>query len=627
MITPDATTDRVAVHEAVAENGVDQRNDDDSPTTVKGRSCPLLGWCIPAYPQVGMKRKILMTLLIFIPVIIFIWLFSDLGLGYLTLKWARSCTQNAENLHDELLAVWGVMIFFMYFFDIEYWDKYRGGIFFRNMWLTVTFSILYFFILLSVEMLNGFFSLFLFVIFLPIYVLSIKRIAYPNLKPRDYSASFSEPMFIVSIITIATYAITTNLIFDSSFSDRISYIERGNNAECVPDFNSYTDCEDTCYDNNTTSTEGDCPDICHGIYNDCVHPFVIYCWPYLCAVVLFFLSFVCSFFSTEKIENDDEVVPKTFVQMWVLFFALLWIAVTLKGENQHMKYLEGMGFCLAVAIFLFVALTLSDPQYLRLLRVQIEKKLGAYVDFIWSLTFLIGLPIFLIYLAMSFLNQRIRRMRFLTRQMFCGGESEDTVAESVEATSVLSSSVCSKKSNGWLTEITSNQIRELEKMEISKLSEWAIYWGMAYVVSAFFSAYLNVVLSLVIEFTQSAPLWQMILYVIITGVTMFLNPVLPGAVIYVFAGIMLIPSYENSALASYEKSQFGDSKIGGLVLCCIISLITKLLACAMQQKVIGQYFSRYVKIRQMVNINSDLMRGTKLILSDSKFTLAKVSIL
>mmetsp|Transcript_42463 Transcript_42463/g.99686 ORF Transcript_42463/g.99686 Transcript_42463/m.99686 type:complete len:300 (+) Transcript_42463:243-1142(+) len=298
MITPDATTDRVAVHEAVAENGVDQRNDDDSPTTVKGRSCPLLGWCIPAYPQVGMKRKILMTLLIFIPVIIFIWLFSDLGLGYLTLKWARSCTQNAENLHDELLAVWGVMIFFMYFFDIEYWHTIRGGIIFRNLWLIATFLIVVHLVLFLTDDFE-FGSLFLFVLFLPIYLLSIKQITYPDEKPRDYSASLSGPMFVTSIITATSFIILV-YVTNTDWFDQTLYIERGSKAGCVPDFSLYTDCKDNCLKNNTISTEDDCPRICGGIYDDCLFPFFFFYWPILCSTILFFLSLVCSFFSTKK---------------------------------------------------------------------------------------------------------------------------------------------------------------------------------------------------------------------------------------------------------------------------------------------------------------------------------------
>jgi len=293
----------------------------------------------------------------------------------------------------------------------------------------------------------------------------------------------------------------------------------------------------------------------------------------------------------------------------------------MSGEHQMGK-LVGFGICLAVAVVLFVALTLSDPKYWMKLIVQIEKKLGAYVDFIWSLMFL-SLPIFVVYLTISFLNQRIRRIRFLIWQMFCGGatssqnESEDAPAESVEATSVMSSSMFSKKSNGWFTKITSTQIRELETLECSKLLEWTIYWGMAIVACLFVVAYTNVILSWVIGITEKSHPGLVGLYVIITGLVMFVNPAVPGTPIYAFAGLMFIPSYEKS----------GGSRIAGLFISFIIGLITKLLACTMQQKAIGQSFSHFVKIRQMVDINSDLMRGTKLILSDSKLTVAKVSIL
>eukprot|EP00587_Corethron_hystrix_P004899 CAMPEP_0113302824 /NCGR_PEP_ID=MMETSP0010_2-20120614/3492_1 /TAXON_ID=216773 ORGANISM="Corethron hystrix, Strain 308" /NCGR_SAMPLE_ID=MMETSP0010_2 /ASSEMBLY_ACC=CAM_ASM_000155 /LENGTH=383 /DNA_ID=CAMNT_0000156711 /DNA_START=408 /DNA_END=1559 /DNA_ORIENTATION=- /assembly_acc=CAM_ASM_000155 len=154
-------------------------------------------------------------------------------------------------------------------------------------------------------------------------------------------------------------------------------------------------------------------------------------------------------------------------------------------------------------------------------------------------------------------------------------------------------------------------------MECSKLSEWAIYLGIAIVIFSFVQAYINVILSWIIGITANAHPGLVSLYIIISGMVLFLIPAVPGNPIYIFAGLMFVPSYE----------KFGGDRVVGLTISSIIALITKLSASAVQQKVIGQSFSHFIKIRQMVNINSDLMRGTKLILSDSKFTLAKISIL
>lgn len=53
----------------------------------------------------------------------------------------------------------------------------------------------------------------------------------------------------------------------------------------------------------------------------------------------------------------------------------------------------------------------------------------------------------------------------------------------------------------------------------------------------------------------------------------------------------------------------------------------KLLACTLQQKVIGEQLSNYVSVRQLVGINSSVIRAMKLILQEPGFSVPKVTIL
>ena len=58
-----------------------------------------------------------------------------------------------------------------------------------------------------------------------------------------------------------------------------------------------------------------------------------------------------------------------------------------------------------------------------------------------------------------------------------------------------------------------------------------------------------------------------------------------------------------------------------------VSLVLKLIASAMQQKLIGENLSRYVTVRQAVGMNSTGMIAMRLLLSQPGLSMAKVAIL
>ena len=53
----------------------------------------------------------------------------------------------------------------------------------------------------------------------------------------------------------------------------------------------------------------------------------------------------------------------------------------------------------------------------------------------------------------------------------------------------------------------------------------------------------------------------------------------------------------------------------------------KLFSSALQQKLIGENLSRFVKIRQFVGINSPLMKAMRLVVGQSGIRVAKVAVL
>ena len=66
---------------------------------------------------------------------------------------------------------------------------------------------------------------------------------------------------------------------------------------------------------------------------------------------------------------------------------------------------------------------------------------------------------------------------------------------------------------------------------------------------------------------------------------------------------------------------------GSILYAIAVSLFIKLLGCTVQQKLIGGALGSNVTVRQNVGINSEGIRAMRVMLSDKRFTMRKVSML
>jgi len=66
---------------------------------------------------------------------------------------------------------------------------------------------------------------------------------------------------------------------------------------------------------------------------------------------------------------------------------------------------------------------------------------------------------------------------------------------------------------------------------------------------------------------------------------------------------------------------------GSIAYSCGIGLVLKLFSSAIQQKLIGQKLSYYVRVRQFVGVNSVLMKAMRLVLKKKGISVPKVAIL
>jgi hypothetical protein len=163
-------------------------------------------------------------------------------------------------------------------------------------------------------------------------------------------------------------------------------------------------------------------------------------------------------------------------------------------------------------------------------------------------------------------------------------------------------------------------------------------------------------------FSFIAMLRTLILY---SGTIMFLLPIIPGVPVYLTLGTHHLVCIECwCAITDYSRIVFSQALcsrlrvtkhsvgtlfewkcrlsqmnvshvwlfpctgwVGSAIYSIVIGLLLKLYSSAIQQKIIGERLSLYVRVRQFVGINSTLMRAMRLVVGVDGLPVSKVAIL
>ena len=104
--------------------------------------------------------------------------------------------------------------------------------------------------------------------------------------------------------------------------------------------------------------------------------------------------------------------------------------------------------------------------------------------------------------------------------------------------------------------------------------------------------------------------------VVLVGMGLFMLPPIPGLPIYLTGGILLV---------SVGRETFG--LVNAIAYATSVGLGTKLLACAIQQKIIGGTLGESISVKQVISVNSDGVRAMRLIISEKGITARKVAVL
>jgi len=219
-------------------------------------------------------------------------------------------------------------------------------------------------------------------------------------------------------------------------------------------------------------------------------------------------------------------------------------------------------------------------------------------------------PVLLAYFCLSAVNQLVRRVGIIP----CSQPANEVV---VDPNSYNNDGLVARSDAGFLTVRAKRHFGTMMNWYRAKVLTYAIYWGILFIVFQVLVAKLTTVfLSWMIEKMAGFGLIAVSGIMAGVGVLMFLLPPVPGLPVYLSLGI-IIPAKGHEILGWP----------GAILYSAGVGLVLKLFSSALQQKVIGENLSHVVKVRQFVNINSKLMKSTRLELGSGGLSVAKVAIL
>ncbi|KAH8047840.1 hypothetical protein JL722_12861 [Aureococcus anophagefferens] len=208
-------------------------------------------------------------------------------------------------------------------------------------------------------------------------------------------------------------------------------------------------------------------------------------------------------------------------------------------------------------------------------RGAFDKFVAPYLDAWKGLLVLVAWPPFLGYLLFSCLRRAVRGARG------------------------------THKKDGAITGEAAAVVGALLSWDLTPVLRFAALWGFGVVaLTVVVSKFTVLLMSVVVSMARGLD-------------RLFLLPPVPGAPIYLAAGVLLTENGTKNGMTVVMAVCYANA----------ISLGTKLVACTLQQKVIGSNLKHRLAVRRLCSVNSAVVRTMRLVLLEPGLSLAKVTIL
>mmetsp|Transcript_1128 Transcript_1128/g.1704 ORF Transcript_1128/g.1704 Transcript_1128/m.1704 type:complete len:822 (+) Transcript_1128:37-2502(+) len=569
-------------------------------------------YLIPKIERIPWYHFIALSVIVAIPSICYIIAFTKIGYGLQTFYLLSNYYEEHAFFLSLFLAGFALLLHLL---DVQEWNSPCGA-FMRACAVSMLIS--------GASVLVGFISathpygpISLYVVLLPMWLVLAKNLFHRHLSMRTYIPWLSGPLFFNAVAIMILWISWT---FESNAHEwtENTRLADAQISGCLPDLQSYPECHGkpdswsagnaVCFKVDPFNPrppvffDVDCPEICIDVYDKCYNMFIVWVGPFLVSLGLLFLSFFATFLRETGTVEQEAV---KFTKIWCFLLFAMWIALSLAGAGAGISVTLGaLTFSAFVSSAMLIAFGLSRSEMeerVMQLWMKLMEKYHEHLNIAKGLLVLTSAPVFIVYIGISFLNQSIRNIFLLCSKK--GKMNNESLKIGVF--------------EGLVTDAARRLIKEVKSWELIEVFTYAIYWGAGFMTFSVLAAkFTTLFLSWLIEQTKNMEISVVTGILFGVGAIMFLLPPVPGAPIYLTLGIVIIPVGRETMGLTYS-----------ILYAIVISLLLKLFATFLQQKMIGGLLQSSAGIRQMVGINTPLIRAFKLILAEKGISAAKVSIL
>jgi len=542
----------------------------------------LHGVIVPKVEPIKWYHFLALSSYIAIPVMVYVMVFSTMGFeGDLFLYIAEKYGSYSMIAIAATVAV----TFISYMLDFTDWRSGAGALVRKIIWAVIVLGVIAITLLMVNKYPYGPIGVFAFVT--PMYLVAIKGICYSDLKTRTYISWLSGPLFFVALLNGIIWMIWTFGEEGKEYNEyfRVVYADEAGCA--LPDFDEFPGCDSlanpgtlcvSVFNNEfvfeKSADDGTyCPVSCTEIYDDCLNIFILWVGPAMFSMVLIFLSFFATFLRAGNGEKDIL----SFGKVWMFLLFATWLTASLAGVAAGVaSALMALTLASFIGSAVFIASSVTYDEGKTQAKGFWEKIKEKYGENTMNVLRGLGIvtltPALFIFLALSILNQCVRR---------CGLPCSKKMKTDEERSDIF-------------TKRARRAIETYNTWDRSTVFTYAVYWGAAFMILQVIVAQFTVLfLSWLIEKTSPLGLGPVTGIMVGVGLIMFLLPPVPGVPIYLTLGIVIVATGRESL-----------GIIGCVGYGCGVSILLKLLACTLQQKLIGEQLSNYVSVRQLVGINS-----------------------
>ena len=374
-------------------------------------------------------------------------------------------------------------------------------------------------------------------------------------------------------------------------------------------------------------------------YEDCLAAYLMWMWPGAAAFMCGLFAAVAIYVSRTLLLKDAisaaRGLAKFMLAMCLIGVLTLWVAASIAGVKMGLANVVLQFSVLTIGLMMFLAYTALGGAAIgsTLHSVALFRKFEEYTesDIVKSFIVLLFLPQLLFYVLLSTFNQAARRL-FASTGLLANPENDTRINDvaspaqghaspSLSRTTSVSSVSAQDPSPlhdqlGFLTLKCRTQVERLLVRPTSIIVK-AHWWAVLYFsLDVGAGKFVIIFLSWFSEVIQELNTGLVFVIFVIVGITLFLLPPVPGPPVYLCAGIVLV-----------RKMEPDHGFWPAIVTSIFSAFAVKIMACALQQKVIGENFADNLWVRKTLGVNSVTLRAIKFCIEKPGLSPAKVAIL